>query len=319
MHPTVSVIIPNYNHAPYLKERIESVTGQEYDDIEVILLDDCSGDNSREIIERYRSHPKVSQIVFNEKNSGTTFAQWKKGIELSRGKYIWIAESDDYAEKDFLSTLVNLLEENPRAVMAFSGSKMIDSLGNHIPGADWDKYGKRAGSTEFYTGRELTLRKLLRNNLIYNASMVVFRRDAAPEITECYLKMRFCGDWLFWSQLARKGDAIEVCRKLNYFRQHPQKVSASASKAGKTYTEGTQIVAEMADWLDLSPIQRKVIAGRICKRLRKYPGLLDTAPYLKNELTRLAGSDTLHPPLLSLIYETDKLFHFSHLPSQTRG
>lgn len=79
MHPTVSVIIPNYNHAPYLKERIESVTGQEYDDIEVILLDDCSGDNSREIIERYRSHPKVSQVIFNEKNSGTTFAQWKRG------------------------------------------------------------------------------------------------------------------------------------------------------------------------------------------------------------------------------------------------
>ncbi len=319
MHPTVSVIIPNYNHAPYLRERIDSVLGQDFEDFEVILLDDCSNDHSREILERYRQHPKVSHIVFNDKNSGTTFAQWRKGLSLACGKYVWIAESDDYAEKDFLSTLVDALETNPEAVLAFSGSKIIDSLGNEIPGEDWDKFGRRLGTRATYTGKELTIRRLLRNNLIYNASMVVFRREAAPEITERYLNMRFCGDWLFWSQLARKGQAVEICRKLNNLRQHSNKVSASASKAGKTYTEGTEIVAEMAQWLDLTPLQRKVIAGRICKRLRKHPGLLSSEPALKTQLTRLAATRRLHPPLLSLLYEADKMLHFSRLPSQSRG
>ena len=52
MSPSVSVIIPNYNHAPFLKERIDSVINQHYDNFEVIILDDCSKDNSREVIEQ---------------------------------------------------------------------------------------------------------------------------------------------------------------------------------------------------------------------------------------------------------------------------
>src|SRR5688572_1870647 len=103
----VTVIIPNYNHASYLRQRIESVLNQTYKNIELIILDDCSTDNSREIIEKYRGHPKVSHIVYNEKNSGSTFKQWKKGIELAKGEWIWIAESDDWCEHTLLENLVH--------------------------------------------------------------------------------------------------------------------------------------------------------------------------------------------------------------------
>ncbi len=102
MNPSVSVIIPNYNHAPFLKERIDSVINQHYDNFEVIILDDCSKDNSREVIEQYRNHPKVKHIIYNEANSGSTFIQWHKGFRLAEGEYIWIAESDDVADLDFL-------------------------------------------------------------------------------------------------------------------------------------------------------------------------------------------------------------------------
>ena len=98
----VSVIIPNYCHARFLNQRIDSVLNQTYSDYEVIILDDCSTDNSREIIESYRNHPKISHIVYNEKNSGSTFIQWEKGFELARGEYIWIAESDYVARSTFL-------------------------------------------------------------------------------------------------------------------------------------------------------------------------------------------------------------------------
>ncbi|MDE6283760.1 MAG: glycosyltransferase [Muribaculaceae bacterium] len=318
MKPKISVIIPNYNHAPYLRERIDSVLNQTYDDFEIILLDDCSTDNSREIIESYRSEPRVSEIVYNEVNSGTTFAQWRKGLSLARGKYVWIAESDDSADPDFLKILVSLLDDNPDAVLAFAGSKIIDSLGNEIPGKDWDKYGSHDGETVKYTGYELLGRRLLRNNLLYNASMILFRRDAAPEITNLYTSMKFCGDWLFWSRLAAKGEAIEVCRKLNRFRQHNHKVSNTASREGLTYTEGLAVVAEMTDTLHLTPTQRKVIAGRICKRLRKFPGLLDSTPQLRKALCEFIGSQRLYPPLLAATYEADKLLHFSGLPPQAR-
>jgi glycosyltransferase involved in cell wall biosynthesis len=316
MVPVVSVIVPNYNHAPYLQKRIDSILGQTYGDIELILLDDCSTDRSREILEFYRSHPKVTQVVYNEENSGTTFAQWKRGLQLARGRYVWIAESDDFADKDFLSTLVPLLEANPNAVMAFTGSNIIDSLDHPIPGANWDKFRGHEERIITYTSQQTIGRKLLRNNLIYNASMVLFRRDAAPEITERYLSMRFCGDWLFWVELAKRGDAIAVCRKLNYFRQHICKVSNAAAKEGRTYTEGLPIVCNMADYLNLTLLQRKMIAGRICKRLRKFPGLLDSSPELRSQLESLILGNKLYPPLLVLEYEADRLLHFSGLPPQ---
>ena len=68
----VSVILPNYNHVVYLKERIESILNQTYQNFELILLDDCSADNSCDILNAYKEHPKVSALMLNEKNTGNT-------------------------------------------------------------------------------------------------------------------------------------------------------------------------------------------------------------------------------------------------------
>ena len=115
MLPLVSVIIPNYNHAPYLKERIDSVLSQTYKEFEVLILDDCSSDESKEIIESYRNNKHISNIVFNEKNTGNTFIQWNKGISLAKGKYIWIAESDDVAKPTFLGLcFLSFAHDRPR-------------------------------------------------------------------------------------------------------------------------------------------------------------------------------------------------------------
>lgn len=130
--PLVSVVVPNYNYARYLPERMESIFSQTFQDYEVILLDDCSTDNSKEIIEQYRNHPKVSAIVYNDQNSGSPFKQWRKGVEMAKGKYVWIAESDDSAKPEFLATGVNLLEENPEAVLAFMGADIMDGDGKSL-------------------------------------------------------------------------------------------------------------------------------------------------------------------------------------------
>src|SRR6516225_11041136 len=126
--PKVSVIVPNYNHARYLRERIDSVLGQTYRDFEVILLDDCSTDESRVIISEYAAHPKV-RIEFNAKNSGSTFKQWNKGVRMSRGTYVWIAESDDYADTRFLERLVSVLEAVPENTFVYCRSWCVVSDG----------------------------------------------------------------------------------------------------------------------------------------------------------------------------------------------
>ena len=115
----VSVIVPNYNHAPYLRQRLDSIFNQTYQDFEVIILDDYSTDNSREIIEEYRSRPQLSHIVYNETTSGSPFKQWAKGFDLAKGEYIWIAESDDWAEVNFLDELVSALDQDNSLALAF--------------------------------------------------------------------------------------------------------------------------------------------------------------------------------------------------------
>ena len=82
-NPLVSVIVPNYNYARYLDARIDSILRQTWTDFELILLDDASTDTSREILEKYRNHPRVSRIEFNTQNTGSPFQQWMKGILLA--------------------------------------------------------------------------------------------------------------------------------------------------------------------------------------------------------------------------------------------
>lgn len=83
--PLVSVIVPNYNHAQYLEQRLDTVFNQTYQNFEVIILDDKSTDNSLEVINRYKDNPHLSQIVVNEQNTGSPFKQWDKGINLAKG------------------------------------------------------------------------------------------------------------------------------------------------------------------------------------------------------------------------------------------
>ena len=130
--PKVSVIIPNYNHAPYLKRRIDSVLNQTYTDFEVILLDDCSTDESREVLLMYQDHPKVSHVVINRENSGSPFKQWHRGFELAKGEYIWIAESDEWCEPTLLETLVEPMLRDEFIVLRYCQSLLASERGKVI-------------------------------------------------------------------------------------------------------------------------------------------------------------------------------------------
>ena len=128
----VSVIIPNYNHAIFLQQRIESVLSQSFQNFEMIIIDDCSTDDSRAIIETYRNHPKVSQIVYNEQNSGSAFKQWINGISLAKGEWVWIAESDDWAEHDFLERMIQAVTENPTCGLVYCRSFYTNEKGERL-------------------------------------------------------------------------------------------------------------------------------------------------------------------------------------------
>jgi len=232
----VTVIIPNYNHSEYLSERIESVLQQTYQDFEIILMDDFSTDNSREILTQYASDPKVSHVLFNTENSGSTFKQWEKGILLATGKFIWIAESDDWCAPDLLKHLVEGINQSSDCVISYCQSYLVDGR-NKI---EW--VSNHNCLSEIVDGQYFSTNAMLLKNPIFNASMVLWRREYYSKISQEFRQYTLAGDWLFWLELSRLGKVHITGRVLNYFRRHDKNVSGEAFKSGLNFVETLKIV-----------------------------------------------------------------------------
>lgn len=259
--PLVSVILPNYNHSPFLKKRIDSILQQSFQDFELIILDDCSTDDSVDIIKSYLPSDKISCTVFNEKNSGSTYLQWQKGFSFAKGKYIWIAESDDYSDLSFLAKMIPLLENNKDCHIAFCHSNLIDE-NDKILDCDWDHNKQPTGTSMSMDSRKFVEARMLFNNSIYNAGMAVFRRSALQNISNEYAKFKFCGDWYLWKALCLQGTTvIRLSEKLNYFRQHQSKVSPKAVLEGVNFIEGKHILKDTLERLNFSFIKKQVAIG----------------------------------------------------------
>lgn len=262
--PTVSVIVPNYNHAPYLRQRIDSILNQTYQDFELILLDDCSTDNSREVLESYRDDRHVSQILYNETNGGSPFSQWNKGITLASGEWVWVAESDDYAEPHFLERLIDETSHVPDCVLAFCATRWVDSDGNELWPTETDN------STKTYYGADFVRKRLSGCNSIANVSQCVFHREAyRPEDHPKYDWMRLCGDWMFYILLAERGSVLEVSELLSNYRQHHTNTSDSAEHRGLTFIEGSEVLDCMKRKFHLKPRDYANAWGRLWARYRR--------------------------------------------------
>src|SRR6185437_10099936 len=224
--PKVSVVIPNYNHARFLRKRIDSILAQTFQDFELILLDDCSTDDSRSILSSYSDGPHVSANQFNEENSGSTFKQWNKGVRLARGEYVWIAESDDYASERMLGCLVALLDADPKVAFAYCRSwrvsgDQLDGFGDYYLGyVD----AHRWTADYFADGKEECRKYFVRVNPVPNASAVVFRRALYEQVGGPDESLRLCADWKLWAAMALRGRIAYLGEPLNYFRFHDASV-----------------------------------------------------------------------------------------------
>ena len=245
----VSVIIPNYNHARFLRQRIDSVLRQTFQDLEVILMDDCSSDESRLIISEYAKEGRV-RIEYNEKNSGSTFKQWKKGIALAHGEYIWMAESDDYSDERFLERLVPILDEEPDVTFVYCRSWLIAADGHTKRFADayLTEIDPRRWTEDFRAdGREACREHFVHANSVPNASSVVFRKNIYERVGGVDESLMACGDWKLWVLLAFEGKIAYVGEPLNYYREHPATVRGKIEETGRGAGEHLSMVNWMLE------------------------------------------------------------------------
>lgn len=245
----VSVIVPNYNHADFLEERLDSIYNQTYGNYEVILLDDVSSDHSREILERYqKKYPEKTKLLFNEQNSGSPYKQWKKGITAATGDLIWIAESDDFCDLNFLEEHVTAFEDDA-VMLSFSPSifikngKKCDSsyrnLADCIPKSAWEK--SFVVSAHKFVNQFLALK-----NVIINVSACVFRKVDFTLLDQSdWFNYRLCGDWIFYLNLIVGGKVAYNNGSINYYRIHAKSTSLSVQKQLCYYKEHEKVACEI--------------------------------------------------------------------------
>lgn len=257
----VSVVIPNYNYSPYLKERIYSIVNQTYRPSEIIFLDDASTDDSVAIADKLLKNACIPyQIIANEKNHGC-FKQWIKGIALAQSDILWIAEADDSCRLDFLQEVLAPfadLEVN----VSYSQSKIIDGTSN-IADFDYIQYTDDLSRTKWKNnycqyGQDEVIQGIGIKNTIPNASGVLLRKSALRGIEEVLGQFSICGDWLTYLYALRQGKIAFCADTLNYHRRHERSIICREAKSLLFFEELGKIKKYIADnYLLTKPVQAK--------------------------------------------------------------
>lgn len=232
--PRVSVVVPNFNYARYLSERLASITAQSVPVYEIIFLDDASNDDSVETVQKLRQslHPEP-RIVINQTNSGSVFRQWQRGVELARGDYVWIAEADDLAKPDFLERVLEGMYADSDVVLGYCQSEAVDEDGRLVM-RDYLSYTDELSTERWLNsyvvdGANEVDAALGIKNTIPNVSAVLFKRQPLFEVLNGQLeeiaKYKVAGDWVVYLHTLRTGKVFYSAYICNIHRRHKNSVT----------------------------------------------------------------------------------------------
>lgn len=265
----ISVIIPNYNYAKFLFERVYSILNQNYPIYELIILDDCSTDNSFEIINQIVSSINKYinvKVVLNEKNSGNAFSQWQKGFKLASGDYVWICEADDYCKKNFLRKVTNPINQNGNIIISYADTGFIDSTGTIIKKSLIDQIDllKTGHWQKNYinTGQDEIDNYTYLNCTIPNVSGIIIKKDDYEDILNISKTFKQCGDWYFYLNVLQRGNIAFNKKTLNYYRLHGNNISSTMNRK-KHILEIKKIYSHLKNNNNMSEEQQKNMQERL--------------------------------------------------------
>lgn len=260
----ITAIIPNYNYAAFIVERIDSILFQTYPVSELIILDDASTDDSVQVIKAKLQDIKedcpdlkVKFLPNAENSGGCVFSQWQKGVAEASGEYIWIAEADDSADAKFLETVMAKFDERPETVLCYTDSCRINQF-NAVKSktcSDWaDMWRSGRYEKDFFNdGKDEIVRYLSGTNPIMNVSSVVWKNiEELPKIFEEAKKYKVAGDWYIYSRVLEYGDIAYSAKPLNYYRKHDQGSASTVVKLNVEYGEVVEVQESIAKRYKLS-------------------------------------------------------------------
>ncbi len=232
---TVSVIVPVYNTEKYLKNCLDSIINQTYKDIEIILINDGSKDNSLSVLQEYEAVEKRIK-VFSQENSGVSSAR-NKGIDLSSGEYILFIDSDDYLEPNMVEVLVNNLEDTKADISCCQNDYRQAQLSCEL-----EVWNKEKALEEF----------MIHKNFDGQLTTKLFKRSIVKD-NRFDQTIHYGEDALFLWCLLKTANNVCVSSKILYYRiMHSDSASGGGFKPTRmeSHTVWNKIVKESADFSD---------------------------------------------------------------------
>ncbi len=222
--PFVTVAIPAFNHEKFIKDAIESVLTQKYSDWELIIIDDGSTDNTGNIADLYKDHPKVT--VIHQQNVGLS-KTLNRALETAKGTFFNFLPSDDFFHKDKLFRQCQVLQAKKDEGFAciFCDQIPVDASGNPIKGDEIENWH----SVTYATEKEI-LPKLFERNFIPAPSALI-RTDAIREVGGFDETLTYTQDYDLWLKILPRYKALWLHEALLYYRWHGENLTFQADES----------------------------------------------------------------------------------------
>ncbi|MCS5420420.1 MULTISPECIES: glycosyltransferase family 2 protein [Psychrilyobacter] len=199
MEELVSIITPLYNAEKYIEATINSVQGQTYKNWEMIIVDDCSKDNSYNLVVKLAEQEKRIKLIENKANSGVTKTR-NKGIELAKGKYIAFLDADDLWKKEKLEKQISFMKKN-KVLISYTGYEKINENGT-IRG-------------EIKVPKNVTYHESLKGNIM-GCLTVIYNCEKLGK--KYFKELKMSEDHVLWLEILKDTDSYGVEESLAQYR-----------------------------------------------------------------------------------------------------
>src|SRR5574341_203518 len=222
--PLVTVITPTYNRASFLDETVNSILAQDYPNIEYIVLDDGSRDNTKEVMEKYRE-----RIIFESHDNMGETRTVNKGFEMAKGEFICVVNSDDPLLPGAITKMVSALRADPDALAVYP---------------DWVEIDLRSVPIKEMRLPDYDIFNMLSDFNVAMGPGNIFKSSALKKYGFRDINRKYTGDLEFWFRLATHGKLLHVPEILATHRTHPYSASVS-DKSSKMAEELLSIVRSL--------------------------------------------------------------------------
>ena len=248
--PLISVFMPTYNQQEFVAEAIESVLSQNYDNIEIIIGDDCSQDNTWKIVLAYQeSYPVKIKAFRNAVNLGIT-RNCNQVLRNCTGKYIVFFAGDDLFLPEKISKQVKVMERDESVILSYHDIEVFNSDDNKIL-RYWNSGPLSAPPVEGLA-KKVAKELVVSGTLFMAASSVMIRKDAVP-FAGYDSRLAAASDWLFWIDLlagSADGSKVEFIPRVLYrYRRHLSNVTNAGYKHTADNLVTLAIIEDRYPWL----------------------------------------------------------------------